>query len=71
MRPLAAVFLGCTPSGISCPFMADDSFGYLVTRTCYQKQYLTLIMLVLAAFFAYWLGKDAGFARLTGDTAPG
>ena len=47
-------------------FKPDDSFAYLVTHI-YEKGPVTLLMLALGAFFAYWLGKDAGFARF----APG
>jgi hypothetical protein len=66
---LAAIFLGMFAEWHFKWFVPDDSFGYLVTHF-HQKQQLTLIMLALGAFFAYWLGKDAGFARLAGGQRP-
>jgi hypothetical protein len=62
---VAAIFLGMYAEWHFRWFKADESFGYLVTHF-HQKQYLTLIMLVLGAFFAYWLGRDGGFARISG-----
>jgi hypothetical protein len=62
---IAAVFLGMFSEWHFKWFADDPSFGYLVTHF-HQKATLTIVMLVLGAFFAYWLGKDAGFLRLTG-----
>ncbi len=64
---VAAIFLGMYAEWHFRWFVADDSFSYLVTHF-YQKQYLTLIMLVLGAFFAYWLGRDGGFGRISGGS---
>jgi len=55
-------------------FIADGSFAYMVTHI-HEKPPLTLVMLALGAFFAYWLGRDAGLLRLRGsqrqDTSTG
>jgi hypothetical protein len=64
---VAAIFLGMFAEWHFRWFTADESFGYLITHF-YQKRYLTQIMLVLGAVFAFWLGKDAGFGRLSGGT---
>jgi hypothetical protein len=44
----------------------NDGFVYMVTHI-HEKQPVTLLMLALGAVFAYWLGKDAGFQRLSGN----
>jgi hypothetical protein len=44
---------------------ADQSFAYLVSHVTDLKP-ITLVMIVLGAFFAYWLGRDAGFRLLPG-----
>lgn len=40
------------------PFVADKSFGYLLAHVA-DLQPMTLLMLGVGAFFAFWLGKDA------------
>lgn len=62
---VAAVFLGMFSEWHFRWFKDDESFGYLITHF-HQKTPLTIVMLVAGAFFAYWLGKDAGFRRLSG-----
>jgi hypothetical protein len=47
------------------PFRADDSFGYLVSHA-WELKPITQGMIMLGAFFAYWLGKDAGIRLLPG-----
>ncbi len=50
-------------------FVADGSFAYMVTHI-QEKPPLTLVMLALGAFFAYWMGRDAGLLRLQGVQRP-
>ncbi len=45
------------------PFRADDSFGYFMSHVADLKP-ITQGMIVLGAFFAYWMGRDAGFGLL-------
>jgi hypothetical protein len=47
-------------------FQRDESFAYLATHI-HQKGPVTLLMLAVGAFFAYWLGKDAGLRRFSGQ----
>jgi len=50
-------------------FKPDDGFAYLATHI-HQKGLVTLLMLALGAFFAYWLGKDAGQRQVSGLWRP-
>jgi hypothetical protein len=61
----AAVGLGLFSEWKTFPFIADSSFGYFMNHV-HELKPLTLIMTALGACFAYWLGKDAGFRRLSG-----
>lgn len=67
---VAAAMLGLFTEWRFAPFNADPSFTYLVQHVTELRQ-ITLIMLFFGAFFAYWLGKDAGFRRLSKVPAPG
>jgi hypothetical protein len=60
-----AIGLGLFTEWRFAPFKADPSFTYLIGHVTELRQ-ITLLMLVFGAFFAYWLGKDAGFQRLSG-----
>src|SRR3954447_17873303 len=56
----AACVLGLYTEWKFPPFKADSSFAYLVSHAAELKP-LTQIMIVVGAFFAYWLGKDGGY----------
>ena len=72
IRGVACAAAGCVLGLYSewkfAPFKADSSFAYLVTHAA-ELRPLTQIMIVVGAFFAYWLGKDGGYRslRLAGD----
>jgi hypothetical protein len=59
----AACVLGLYTEWRFAPFKADNSFAYLVGHVTELKP-ITQLMIVVGAFFAYWLGKDAGFTLL-------
>jgi hypothetical protein len=61
----AACLLGLYSEWKFAPFRADGGFGYFVTHVAELKP-ITQGMIVLGAFFAYWLGRDAGLALLPG-----
>jgi hypothetical protein len=61
----AALVLGLYTEWKFFPFRADDSFGYMVKHAAELKP-LTQIMIVVGAFFAYWLGRDGGFRLFPG-----
>jgi hypothetical protein len=67
---LAACALGLYSEWKFRPFVADDSFGYLL-RHVGELLPITQAMIVLGAFFAYWLGRDAGFVWLPGAVRQG
>jgi hypothetical protein len=52
------------------PFRADGSLGFFL-KNIPSLEPLALIMMVAGAFFAYWLGKDAGIRLLPARPAPG
>jgi hypothetical protein len=60
---IAACVLGLYAEWRFRPFKADPSFMYLV-RHVGDLLPLTQIMIVVGAFFAYWLGKDGGYRSL-------
>ena len=66
----AACLLGLYSEWKFAPFKADDSFGYFLRHAGDLKP-ITEGMIVLGAFFAYWLGKDAGFVWLPGAVRQG
>jgi hypothetical protein len=66
----AACVLGLYSEWRFEPFRADRSFGYLVSHAA-ELRPITQAMIVLGAFFAYWLGKDAGFVWLPGAMRQG
>jgi len=47
------------------PFVADGSLGYFLQNISSLNP-MALGMIPAGAFFAYWLGKDAGFRLLPG-----
>ncbi|QEH36461.1 hypothetical protein OJF2_50250 [Aquisphaera giovannonii] len=55
---IAGLILGLFAEWTYSWFKADSSFAYMIAHL-HEKETLTLIMLGLGAFFAYWLGKDA------------
>jgi hypothetical protein len=67
---VAAIALGLYSEWKFRPFVADDSFSYLL-RHVTELLPLTQLMIVLGAFFAYWLGRDAGFVWLPGAVRQG
>ena len=67
---LAACALGLYSEWKFRPFVADESFGYLL-RHVTELLPITQAMIVLGAFFAYWLGRDAGFVWLPGGGRQG
>jgi hypothetical protein len=62
----AGLVLGMYAEWSYSTFVADESFRYLVLHI-YEKRPLTLVMLALGAFFAYWLGRDGGIRKLPGQ----
>ena len=62
---LLALTLGVFLEWKFFPFIADESLAYFLTNIT-SVNLVSLVMIVAGAFFAYWLGKDAGFLRLTG-----
>ena len=66
----AAVVLGLYTEWKFRPFVADDSFAYLLTHP-QQLQPVTLLMIGVGGLIAYWLGKDAGYRGMTLGRNPG
>jgi hypothetical protein len=66
----AACLLGLYSEWKFAPFRADASLGYFMSHVAELKP-ITQGMIVLGAFFAYWLGRDAGFALLPGAIRQG
>lgn len=62
---LAGLCLGLFTEWKFFPFRADASLGYFL-KNISSLNALTLGMIAAGAFFAYWLGKDAGMRRLPG-----
>ena len=60
---LAGLCLGVFTEWKFAPFNADGGFTYMVTHI-HDVIPIHLIMIVLGAVFAYWLGKDGGLGRL-------
>ena len=56
----AGVALGLYTEWKHAPFQADDSFLYLLSHPQLLRP-LTIAMIGLGAFLAYWLGKDGGY----------
>jgi hypothetical protein len=67
---LAGLVLGLYAEWRFWPMVDDDSFVYLVSHVAELKP-ITQGMIVLGAFFAYWLGRDAGFHWLPGAVRQG
>jgi hypothetical protein len=70
---VAALGLGLFTEWNFFPFVDDKSLGFFL-KNIPALSPVTLLMIALGAFFAYWLGKDAGFLRLSGGqrlTSPG
>lgn len=67
---LAGLALGLYCEWRFRPFIADESFTYLVTHLN-QKRPITLIMLGLGAVFAVWFGRDGGFRLWAGQRSRG
>jgi hypothetical protein len=63
---LAALGLGLYAEWKYFPFVADPSFGYLVSHV-HELKPLTLFMIGVGAFLGFWLGKDSSF-RSAGPT---
>jgi hypothetical protein len=66
---LAGLALGIYTEWKFAPFVADGSFVYLLTHF-HQILPVHLLMIILGAGFAYWLGKDGGFVRLPSRKSP-
>jgi|SRR6516162_7326792 hypothetical protein len=52
------------------PFNADNSLAYFVANLTSLKPY-TWLMVVIGAFIAFWLARDAGIGRSASATGPG
>ncbi len=61
---VAGLLLGLFTEWQFFPFRADGSFSYLLTHV-HQILSVHLLMIGLGGFFAYWLGKDGGWGRIT------
>jgi hypothetical protein len=66
---LAGLFLGLYAEWSFEPFRDDRSFLYLLSHV-HQFRPVTMLMLALGTFFAYWLGRDGGFRLLPSNPAP-
>jgi hypothetical protein len=66
----AACLLGLYSEWKFAPFLADKSLGYFI-RHAGELKPITEGMIVLGAFFAYWLGRDAGLGLLPGAVRQG
>jgi hypothetical protein len=62
---LAALCLGVYAEWRLSPFIADRSFKYFLTNITSVNP-VSLAMIAAGAFFAYWLGKDAGYRMVPG-----
>jgi hypothetical protein len=62
---LVALGLGFYTEWSFFPFADDRSLGFFLKNITALSP-VTFLMIALGAFFAYWLGKDAGFQRLSG-----
>ncbi len=62
---VAGLALGLFTEWSYRPFNADSGLGYFL-RNIPSLTPLALGMIPAGAFFAYWLGKDAGFRLLPG-----
>ncbi len=56
---IAAVGLAIFTEWKYWPFAADESFSFLVTHLT-SKGPVTLLMIGVGAFIAFWVGKDSG-----------
>jgi hypothetical protein len=59
---VAAVVLALFSEWWFLPFLADPSGAYFVQHLTSLSP-VTWLMVVVGAFIAYWLGRDAGFGR--------
>jgi hypothetical protein len=66
---VTGVVLGVYTEWQFAPFKADGSLSYLVMHL-HQIVPIHLIMILLGAVFAYWLGKDGGLGRIVPRKAP-
>ncbi len=66
----AALGLGLYTEWSFFPFVADKSFTYFLKHVP-DLSPVSLVMIAAGAFFAFWLGKDAGFRLLPGRQARG
>jgi hypothetical protein len=60
---VAAFFLALFSEWWYWPFARDESFSFLV-RHFTDKNPVTLLMIVVGAIIAFWMGKDASFFKL-------
>jgi len=67
---LAGLVLGLYSEWRFWPMVDDGSFTYFVSHVADLKP-ITQGMIILGAFFAYWLGRDAGFVWLPGAVRQG
>jgi hypothetical protein len=61
---LAALALGLYTEWRFWPFIADPSLSYFLKNVGSLKP-VTLLMLGVGALIAFWIGGDAGYARLS------
>jgi hypothetical protein len=66
---LAALALGLFTEWSFFPFKVDSSLGYFV-KNIPSLNPLALVMIAAGAFFAFWLGKDAGFGLWSSRPEP-
>ena len=62
---MAALVLGLYTEWSFFPFKDDKSLAYFLKNVT-ELSPVTLAMIAAGAFFAYWLGRDAGFRLLPG-----
>jgi hypothetical protein len=66
---IAALALGLYTEWRFFPFAADESLSYFLKNLSNLKP-VTILMIAVAAFVAFWLGGDAGFPGLGGRRGP-
>ncbi len=59
---VAALLLELYAEWKAFPFVADESFTFMVTHF-HEKAQIKILMLVGGVILAFWLGKDAGVGR--------
>jgi hypothetical protein len=66
---VAALALGLYTEWRFFPFRDDQSLAYFL-RHVPDLSPVTLVMIAAGAFFAYWLGRDAGLSLMPGRRGP-